>query len=126
MYLCYIDESGTSAIPGNTSHFVLAGVSLPIWHWRDADRDIRSIKRAYGLENAEIHTAWILRSYREQSQIDGFETLTRMQRRSEVHRARDDTSAKSPKIQEQENLSTNEEKLLEDGRLHAFDKTRAH
>ena len=88
MYLCYIDESGTSAIPGNTSHFVLAGVSLPIWHWRDADRDIRSIKRAYGLENAEIHTAWILRSYREQSQIDGFETLTRMQRRSEVHRAR--------------------------------------
>ena len=88
MYLCYIDESGTSAIPGNTSHFVLAGVSIPIWHWRDADREITHIKRAYGLENAEIHTAWILRSYREQSQIDGFETLTRMQRRSEVHRAR--------------------------------------
>ena len=31
MYLCYIDESGTSDIPGNTSHFILAGLSLPIW-----------------------------------------------------------------------------------------------
>ena len=33
MYLCYIDESGTSDIPGNTSHLILAGLSLPIWHW---------------------------------------------------------------------------------------------
>jgi hypothetical protein len=33
MYLCYIDESGTPESSGNTSHFVLAGISIPIWHW---------------------------------------------------------------------------------------------
>ena len=63
MYLCYIDESGTSSIPGNTSHFVLSGISVPIWHWRGADRDITAIKTKYGLSDAEIHTAWLLRKY---------------------------------------------------------------
>lgn len=88
MYLCYIDESGTSSIPGNTSHFVLAGVSVPIWHWRDADRDITTIKTKYGLSDAEIHTAWLLRKYLEQSRIRDFDALDRFQRRSEVRRAR--------------------------------------
>ena len=88
MYLCYIDESGTSDIAGNTSHFVLAGVSIPIWHWRDADGEVMAIKRRYGLEDAEIHTAWLLRKYLEQFRIDGFDTLTRTQRSSEVRRAR--------------------------------------
>jgi hypothetical protein len=49
MYLCYIDESGTSDIPGNTSHFVLAGLSIPIWHWKDCDREVETIKRKYAL-----------------------------------------------------------------------------
>ncbi len=88
MYLCYIDESGTSDIPGNTSHFVLAGVSLPIWRWRNADRDIEEIKHRYGLRDAEIHTAWLLRKYLEQSRIRDFENLSRFQRKSEVMRAR--------------------------------------
>ena len=35
MYLLYIDESGVSNIPGNTSHFILTGISVPIWHWKD-------------------------------------------------------------------------------------------
>jgi hypothetical protein len=47
MYLCYIDESGTPEIPGNTSHFILAGLSIPIWHWRSADRGITMILRRY-------------------------------------------------------------------------------
>ena len=88
MYLCYIDESGTSDIPGNTSHFVLAGVSLPIWHWRDADRDITAIKRRYDLEDAEIHTAWLLRKYLEQSRINDFNSLSRTRRQSEVRKFR--------------------------------------
>ena len=88
MYLCYIDESGTPDIPGNTSHFVLAGVSLPIWHWRDTDREITIIKARYGLEDTEIHTAWLLRKYLEQSRITNFETLNRVQRRSEVRKLR--------------------------------------
>lgn len=55
MYLCYIDESGTSDIPGNTSHFVLSGLSIPIWYLKDCDRTIETIKRKYVLENSEIH-----------------------------------------------------------------------
>ena len=88
MYLCYIDESGTSDIPGNTSHFVLAGVSIPIWHWRDADREIVAIRNRYGLQYAEIHTAWLVRKYLEQSRIRDFENLDRLRRSSEVRKAR--------------------------------------
>lgn len=88
MYLCYIDESGTSDIPGNTSHFVLAGISLPIWHWRDADREISIIKRRYSLGDAEIHTAWLLRKYLEQYRINDFQNLSRGRRQSEVRKYR--------------------------------------
>ena len=84
----YIDESGTSAIPGNTSHFILAGLSIPIWHWKDCDREISAIKRNYQLEGAEIHTAWILRAYFEQNRVPNFSTLNYTQRRSEVERFR--------------------------------------
>lgn len=84
MYLCYVDESGTSDIPGNTSHFVLAGISIPIWHWKDCDRAIEAIKRKYSLANLEIHVAWILRPYLEQSKILDFETLDHRQRMAQV------------------------------------------
>ena len=40
MYLCYIDESGTPDVPGNTSHYVLAGVSIPVQYWRDCDEEL--------------------------------------------------------------------------------------
>lgn len=88
MYLCYIDESGTADIPGNTSHFVLAGLSIPIWAWKDCDRQIEAIKWKYGLVDQEIHVAWILRTYLEQSRIPAFESLDHRQRRSEVERLR--------------------------------------
>jgi hypothetical protein len=55
MYLCYIDESGTSNIPGNTSHYVFAGISIPVWHWKDCDVEIRTIKDKYYPKGAEIH-----------------------------------------------------------------------
>lgn len=88
MYLCYIDESGTPDVPGNTSHFVLAGVSIPIWHWRDADREVSRVLSAYGLADEELHTAWLLRTYLEQSRIPGFDAMSRTKRRSEVDRYR--------------------------------------
>jgi hypothetical protein len=88
MYLCYIDESGTSDIPGNTSHFILAGLSIPIWHWRIYDSAIETIKKKYGLENSEIHIAWMLRPYFEQKQITNFDTLDYRQRRSQVESLR--------------------------------------
>ncbi|MCF8092723.1 MAG: DUF3800 domain-containing protein [Desulfotignum sp.] len=88
MYLLYIDESGTPAIPANTSHFILAGISVPIWHWKDCDREISEVKKKYYLTGKEIHTAWILRKYLEQSRIPNFDTLTHDQRVTEVSKAR--------------------------------------
>jgi hypothetical protein len=88
MYLCYVDESGTPETPGNTSHFVLAGLSIPIWHWRAADRSISAILARYNLEGAELHTAWMLRKYIEQSRIPNFVNLSRPDRRDAVERER--------------------------------------
>jgi len=84
MYLCYIDESGTSNIPGNTSHFVLAGLAIPAYHWKKCDRDIFKLKNKWYLQEAEIHTAWMLRPYIEQRKIKNFEKLNYKQRRSSV------------------------------------------
>jgi len=75
MYLCYVDESGTPELPGNTSHFVLAGLSIPISQWKACDLQIDYVKARYGLKDAEIHVAWLLRKYIEQSKIPGFEAL---------------------------------------------------
>lgn len=88
MFLCYIDESGTPEIPGNTSHFILAGISIPINKWKDCDREITIIKVKYSLQGAEIHTGWMLRKYFEQSKIKDFEKLTKHQRIYEVEKIR--------------------------------------
>lgn len=88
MHLCYIDESGTSNISGNTSHFILVGIAIPVWHWRDSDREIQNVKTKYNLHTAEIHTAWLLRKYLEQTQIPYFDSLDYHQRRHEVGKIR--------------------------------------
>lgn len=88
MYLCYIDESGTPEASGNTSHFILAGISVPIWHWKSCDKEISVIKRKYQLQDAEIHVAWMLRQYTEQHKIPDFEKLGYAQRRAKVEQFR--------------------------------------
>lgn len=88
MYLCYIDESGTPDIPGNTSHFILAGLAIPIWHWHDCERDINNVKSTYALNDEEIHTAWIARKYPEQNKIPNFNTLNHRDRRFAVNKLR--------------------------------------
>jgi len=88
MFLCYIDESGTSEIPGNTSHFILAGISIPIGKWKECDSQINIIKVKYKLVGAEIHTASMLRYYPEQRKIKDFESLDRHQRIYEVEKLR--------------------------------------
>jgi hypothetical protein len=88
MYICYLDESGTPQIPGTTSHYVLAGISIPVWHWRDCDNEIRELKRRFDLLDSEIHTGWLIRDYREQSQIKDFEKLGYPERRREVEKIR--------------------------------------
>jgi len=88
MYICYVDESGTPDLPGNTSHFVLAAISIPIWHWRDADYQVATIMKQYGLEEKELHTAWILRKYLEQSRIPDFDRMSWHTRRAAAERER--------------------------------------
>ena len=88
MYLCYVDESGTSDVPGNTSHFILAGLCIPIDQWKRCDADIDTIKAKYALRDQEVHIAWLLRAYLEQSRIAGFAALTYQQRRTEVQMLR--------------------------------------
>ena len=45
MHLCYIDESGTPDVPGNTSHYVLAGISVPDQFWKSHQTQLDQIKR---------------------------------------------------------------------------------
>jgi len=84
MYLCYVDESGTSAVPGTTSHFVLSGLAVHIANWKRFDEEIRQIKANYSLQEAELHTAWILRPYVEQNNINDFASLPYLERRARV------------------------------------------
>ena len=88
MYLCYIDESGTPDIPGSTSHYVLAGLSIPYSNWKNQDKEIEQVKGRYDLQDTELHTGWLLRRYREELAIPDFAMLGHAQRRSEVKRLR--------------------------------------
>jgi chromatin segregation and condensation protein Rec8/ScpA/Scc1 (kleisin family) len=75
-------------VPGNTSHYILAGLSIPISHWKKCEEGIEKLKKKYDLENGEVHTAWLMRKYIEQAKINNFENLSFSQRRSEVEKAR--------------------------------------
>ena len=88
MILCYIDESGVSQIPGNSSHFVLAGIAIPISKWKQCESEIMRIKKLYKLSSAEIHTGWILRDYSEQKKIKNFDKLDYSTRRHESDKYR--------------------------------------
>ena len=88
VYFCYIDESGTPQLPGNTSHYVLIGFSIPISKWKYCERKIYEIKYKYDLVGKEIHTGWILRKYIEQTKIPDFDRLEYPERRYEVERIR--------------------------------------
>ncbi len=88
VYFCYIDESGTPQLPGNTSHYVLIGIAIPISKWKFCENKIFQIKKKYNLAEEEIHTAWILRKYLEQSKIKNFEKLSYSERKYEVQKIR--------------------------------------
>jgi hypothetical protein len=88
MYLCYIDESGTSSIPGNTSHYILAGLSIPVDKWKKCDKDINKLKDKWKIKGQEIHTGWMFRPYLEQRKINDFEKMDYNQRIVEVRKLR--------------------------------------
>lgn len=88
MIFCYIDESGTPDVPGNTSHYVLAGMAIPVEYWKKCEKIVQGIKAKYDLEEAEIHTGWLLWPYLEQRKIHDFEKFNYAKRRYEVTKYR--------------------------------------
>ncbi len=88
MYFCYVDEAGTPEMSDASTHFVLAGLAIPVNKWKTCEKDINRIKSRFDLENTEIHTAWILRNYHEQELIPDFEKLNHSQRGIEVEKSR--------------------------------------
>ncbi|MDD3730430.1 MAG: DUF3800 domain-containing protein [Endomicrobiaceae bacterium] len=88
MLLCYIDESGTPELSGNSSHYVLCGLAIPIYKWKKCENDIQAIKQRFNLVDTEIHTAWILRKYNEQLKVKDFDSLPIPKRIYEVDKLR--------------------------------------
>lgn len=75
MYICYLDESGTPEPGANSDHFALLGMAIPADTWKTKDAQVDALKMKYGLQDKEIHTAWMLRDYPEQNRVPNFETL---------------------------------------------------
>lgn len=88
MLICYIDESGTPQTPGTTSHYVLAGIAIPIAKWKNYEKAIRKVKSKFGLDGLEIHSAYIPRPIIEQNHIPDFDKLSYEDRRAEVLKLR--------------------------------------
>lgn len=88
MLICYIDESGTPEIPGTTSHYVLAGIAIPIAKWKAYESAIRKVKSKYDLQRKEVHSAYIPRPIIEQNHITDFDKLTYQDRRTAVLKLR--------------------------------------
>jgi hypothetical protein len=85
VYLLYVDESGvTNPHSSQTSHFVLLGLAVHVGTWFALTRRVRDLKMRYALDGEidelELHAAWMLRAYREQSLIPSFADLSRRAR----------------------------------------------
>jgi len=104
MYFCYLDESGTTELGANTSHFVLLGFAIPADLWADKDRRINRIKAKYGLLNKEIHTGYIARQFSEQNQIANFDNLDSPARREAVIKAREQEAIKTVALKSDKKL----------------------
>ncbi|HSS77587.1 MAG TPA: DUF3800 domain-containing protein [Thermoanaerobaculia bacterium] len=112
MYLLYVDESGvTNPHPSQTSHYVMIGLAVHVRTWFALTSRVRSLKSAYALdgdtEKLELHAAWLLRAFHEQSVIPNFNDLSRPARYSAVQewrkrRQQDDWPNLVPRARERE------------------------
>lgn len=75
MYICYLDESGTPESGSSTDHFVLLGMAIHADTWKAKDAQVDALKMKYGLQDQEVHTAWMVRDYPEQAHVPDFDTL---------------------------------------------------
>ena len=95
MRLFYLDESGNAEMTGPSSHYVLTAVGIPISRWTACDKAINQLKHSYGMPDAEIHTGWMLRRYREQEDISNFSELDHAERRALVIASREQVIEKA-------------------------------
>jgi len=112
MYLLYVDESGvTNPHPSQTSHYVMIGLAVHVRTWFALTSRVRSLKSAYALdgdtEKLELHAAWLLRAFHEQSVIPNFNDLSRPARYNAVQewrkrRQQDDWPNLVPRARERE------------------------
>jgi len=85
MFLLYIDESGvTNRHPSQTSHYVMIGMAVHVGTWFALSQRVSDLKQRYALDGEvdklELHAAYMLRGFHEQSLIPSFERLTRRAR----------------------------------------------
>lgn len=112
MYLLYVDESGvTNPHPSQTSHYVTIGLAVHVGTWFALTRRVRSLKLAFALdgdtEKLELHAAWLLRAFREQTVITSFADLSRRARYDAVEewrrkRREEDWPGLEPRLRERE------------------------
>lgn len=101
MYILYLDESG---VPNphfsQTSHYVLLGMAVHVDTWFQLSGRVRALKEKYSRDGKdfELHGAWLLRSYREQSLIPGFEDLDALTRYEAVQAWRERRKAEWPTL----------------------------
>ena len=81
MQLLYVDESGNSHIDPSNTHFVLAGITMDAAYWKQHNEQIENIKQSYDLDEQEIHTAWLLKTYGFQEKIPNFSSLDKANRK---------------------------------------------
>lgn len=113
MYICYLDESGTPELSGSTDHFTLLGLAVPAETWKARDADVDRIKVRYGLADAEIHTAWMLRDYPEQRVVPNFDSLDENQKRRAVLGVRALNLGRARSLKQQKALQKNYRKTEE-------------
>lgn len=112
MYLLYVDESGVpNPHPSQTSHYVMIGLAVHVGTWFALTSRVRRLTSAYALdgdtERLELHAAWLLRAFREQSIIPRFDELSRRARYDAViewrkRRQREDWPNLAPNARDRE------------------------
>lgn len=107
MYICYLDESGTTEAGDSSRHFVLVGLAILAPAWKNKDAQIDVIKKRYGLGDQEIHTAWMLREFSEQNYIPDFSAHDYETRRRLVVAQRTQNLARPRKKKQQSALVLN-------------------
>lgn len=107
MYICYLDESGTTEAGDSSKHFVLVGLAVLAPAWKNKDAQVNAVKKKYGLEDKEIHTAWMQRDYAEQKFINDFANHDYATRRRLVVAQRTQNLARPRSKKQQKDLLLN-------------------